>query len=88
MARPGTFAASAKELGINRSTCQKWAKAAGIRRKRRYTRAERYQFHAVLDRTGSIVAGAREQGLNIGTAHTWAGRINRAVSRSHGTSGQ
>lgn len=81
VARLGTVAAAAKELGINRSTCQKWANAAGIRRKRLYTQAEREQFHAVLDRTGSIVATARELGLNIGTANTWAGRINPAARK-------
>jgi IS30 family transposase len=68
--RLGTVAAAAKELGINRSTCQKWANAAGIRRQRQYTQADRDQFHAVLDRTGNIVAAARELGLNISTANT------------------
>ncbi|MDQ0819166.1 molybdenum-dependent DNA-binding transcriptional regulator ModE [Arthrobacter sp. V4I6] len=80
VARLGTVAAAAKELGINRSTCQKWANAAGIRRKRQYTQAEKEQFHAALDRTGRIVAAARELGLNIGTAHNCAGRINSAAS--------
>lgn len=81
LARLGIVADAAKELGLNRSTCQKWANAAGIRRQRQYTQAEREQFHAVLDRTGSIVATARELGLNIGTAHTWAGRVNPAARK-------
>ena len=85
VARLGTVAEAAQELGINRSTCQKWANAAGIRRKRQYTQAEKEQFHAVLDRTGSIVATARELGLNIGTAHTWAGRLNPAGRKPRAT---
>ena len=83
VARLGTVGEAAQELGINRSTCQKWANAAGIRRQRQYTPAEKEQFHAVLDRTGSIVATSRELGLNIGTAHTWAGRLNPA-GENHG----
>jgi IS30 family transposase len=85
VARLGTVAAAAKELGINRSTCQKWANAAGIRRKRQYTQADKEQFHSALDRTGSIVAAARELGLNIGTAHNWAGRINPAARKPRNT---
>lgn len=85
VARLGTVAAAAKELGINRSTCQKWANAAGIRRQRQYTQAEKEQFHAAFDRTGSIVAAARELGLNIGTAHTWAGRINPVARKPRNT---
>ncbi len=79
MVRLGTVAEAAQELGLNRSTCQKWANAAGIRRKRQYTQTEKDQFHAVLDRTGNIAAAARELGLNISTANTWAGRINPAA---------
>lgn len=78
VARLGTVAEAAKELGLNRSTCQKWANAAGIRRKRRYSQADKDQFYAVLDRTGNIVEAARELGLNTSTANTWAGRINPA----------
>lgn len=37
VARLGTVAEAAKELGINRSTCQKWANAAGIRPQRQYS---------------------------------------------------
>ncbi len=85
LARLETVADAAKELGINRSTCQKWANASGIRRKRQYTQAEKEQFHAALDRTGSIAASARELGLNIGTAHTWAGRINPAARKLRNT---
>jgi IS30 family transposase len=85
VARLGTVAAAAKELGMNRSTCQKWANAAGIRRKRQYTQAEKEQFHAALDRTGSIVAAAGELGLNIGTAHNWAGRINTVARKPRNT---
>lgn len=58
----GTVVEAARELGLNRGTCQKWANAAGIRRKRQYTQAEKEQFRAVLDRTGNIVAAARELG--------------------------
>ncbi|MDJ0351161.1 hypothetical protein [Pseudarthrobacter sp. PH31-O2] len=85
MARLGTVAEAAQELGINRSTCPKWANAAGTRRKPQYTQAEKEQFHAVLDRTGSIAATARELGLNIGTAHTWAGRLNPAGRKPRAT---
>jgi hypothetical protein len=81
VARLGTVAAAATELGINRSTCQKWANAAGIRSKRQYTQAEKEQFHAALDRTGSIVSTAGEPGLNIGTAHNWADGVNAALRR-------
>ncbi|WP_427016413.1 transposase [Pseudarthrobacter sp. P1] len=83
--RLGTVAEAAQELGINRSTCQKWANAVRIRRQRQYTPAEKEQFHAVLDRTGSIVATARELGLNISTAHTWAGRVNPAGRKPRAT---
>jgi IS30 family transposase len=85
VARLGTVAEAARELGLNRSTCQKWANAAGIRRKRQYTQADKDQFHAVLDRTGNIVAAARELGLNISTANTWAGRINPAARKQRNT---
>lgn len=85
LARLGTVADAAKELGINRSTCQKWANAAGIRRKRQYTQAEKEQFHAALDRIGSVVATARGLGLNVGTAHTWAGRTNPAARKPRNT---
>ncbi|MET3936654.1 IS30 family transposase [Arthrobacter sp. OAP107] len=81
MTRLGTVAKAAKELGLNRSTCQKWANAAGIRRKRQYTQADKDQFHAVLDRTGNIAGAARELGLNTSTANTWAGRINPAPTK-------
>lgn len=74
VARLGTVAAAAKELGINRSTCQKWANAAGIRPQRRYTQIDKEQFHPALDRTGTITAAALELGLNISTAHHWAGK--------------
>jgi IS30 family transposase len=76
--RLGTVAAAARELGINRSTCQKWANAAGIRPQRLYTQADKDQFHAVLDRTGTIAVAAGELGLNISTAQNWAGRANPA----------
>jgi transposase, IS30 family len=46
VARLGTVAEAAKELGLNRSTCQKWANAAGIRRKRQYSQADKGQFYA------------------------------------------
>ncbi|MET3932136.1 IS30 family transposase [Arthrobacter sp. OAP107] len=78
VARLGTVAEAAKELGLNRSTCQKWANAAGIRRKRQYSQADKDQFYAVLDRTGNVVEAAREVGLNTSTANTWAGRIKPA----------
>ena len=83
--RLGTVAAAAKEFGINRSTCQKWANAAGIRRQRQYTHAEKELFHAAFDRTRSIVAAAREVGLNIGTAHTGAGRIHPVARKQRNT---
>lgn len=60
VARLGTVAEAARELGLDRSTCQKWANAAGIRRRRKYAQADRDRFHAVLDRTGNIVAAVRE----------------------------
>lgn len=63
--RLGTVAEAAKELGLNRSTCQKWANAAGIRRKRQYSQADKDQFHAVLNRAGNIVEAAKE----LGRAH-------------------
>lgn len=85
MARLGTVAAAAKEIGINRSTCQKWANTAGIRRQRQYAYAEKEQFDAAFNRTGSIVAAAREVGLNIGTAHTWAGRIHPVARKPRNT---
>lgn len=85
LARLGTVTDAAKELGINRSTCQKWANAAGSRRKRQYTLAEKEQFHAALDRTGSIAATARELRLTIGTAYTWAGRTNPAARKPRNT---
>ena len=85
MARLGSVAAAAKELGLNRSTCQKWANAAGIRRHRQYAQADKDQFHAVLDRTGNIVAAARELGLNTSTANSWAGRVNRAAGKPRST---
>ena len=85
VARLGTVAAAAKEIGINRSTCQKWANAAGIRRQRQYAYAEKEQFDAAFNRTGSIVAAAREVGLNIATAHTWAGRIHPVARKPRST---
>ncbi|WP_197515664.1 helix-turn-helix domain-containing protein [Arthrobacter sp. U41] len=85
MARFGSVAAAAKELGLNRSTCQKWANAAGIRRHRQYVQADKDQFHAVLDRTGNIVAAARKLGLNTSTANSWAGRVNRAAGKPRTT---
>ncbi len=69
VARLGSVAAAAKELGINRSTCQKWANAAGIRRMRLSARTDKDQFHAVLDRTSTIAAAARDLGLNNSTAN-------------------
>lgn len=82
MERLGSVAAAAKELGINRSTCQKWANAAGIRPQRRYTQTDKDQLYVRLDRTGNIAAAAQELGLNISTAHNWAGRVNPA-GRNH-----
>ena len=79
-ARLGSVAAAARELGINRSTCQKWANAAGIRCQRLYTQADKDQFHAALDRTGTISAAAQELGLNISTARNWAAMVNPVVS--------
>ncbi|MGO4383541.1 hypothetical protein [Specibacter sp. RAF43] len=64
---------------------QEWGNAAGIRRQRQYTQAEKEQFHTALDRTGSIVTTAWELGLNIGTAHSWAGRINPAARKPRNT---
>lgn len=83
--RLGSVAAAAKELGINRSTCQKWANAAGIRPQRQYTQADKDHFHAVLDRAGTITAAAQELGLNISTAHNWAGRVNPAGRKPRAT---
>ena len=77
VARLGSVAAAAKELGINRSTCQKWANAAGIRPQRSYTSAEKARFYAVLDRTGAVTEAAQELGLNISTAQNWANRADR-----------
>jgi IS30 family transposase len=79
--RLGSVAAAAKELGINRSTCQKWANTAGIRPQRLYTQADKDHFHAVLDRTGTITSAAQEVGLNISTAHNWAGKVNPAARK-------
>ncbi len=76
--RLDSVAAAAKELGINRSTCQKWANAAGIRSQRSYTPAQKEQFYAVLDRAGTITEAASLLGLNISTAQNWANRANRA----------
>ena len=76
MERLGSVAAAAQELGINRSTCQKWANSAGIRPQRLCTQADKDHFYAVLDRTGTITATAQELGLNISTAHNWAGKVN------------
>ncbi len=83
--RLGSVAAAAKELGINRSTCQKWANAAGIRPQRLYTQADKDHFYAVLDRTGNIAATALELGLNISTAHNWAGKVNPATRKPRNT---
>ncbi len=83
--RLGSVAAAAKELGINRSTCQKWANAAGIRPQRLYTQADKDHFYAVLDRTGTITAAAQELGLNISTAHNWAGKVNPAGRKLRAT---
>ena len=69
VARLGTVAEAAQELGINRSTCQKWANASGIRPQRQYTQVDKDHFYAVLDRTGTITAAAQELALNISTAH-------------------
>ncbi|MET3721609.1 IS30 family transposase/molybdenum-dependent DNA-binding transcriptional regulator ModE [Arthrobacter sp. UYEF21] len=85
MERLGSVAAAAKELGINRSTCQKWANAAGIRPQRLYTQADKDQFHAALDRTGTITSAAQELGLNISTARNWAARVNPAVRKPRAT---
>src|SRR5690349_21424743 len=85
VARLGTVAEAAKELGLNRSTCQKWANAAGIRRKRQYSQADKDQFYALLDRTGNIVDAAKELGLNTSTANTWAGRIKPAARKERTT---
>jgi IS30 family transposase len=85
VARLGTVAAAAKELGINRSTCQKWANAAGIRPQHQYTQANKDQFYAVLDRTGTITAAAQELGLNISTAQNWAGKVNPAKRKPRAT---
>lgn len=79
VARLGTVAAAAREVGINRSTCQKWANAAGIRPQRLYTQADKDLFYAVLDRTGNISVAAVELGLNISTAQNWANRANPAA---------
>ncbi|MET3165557.1 UNVERIFIED_ORG: IS30 family transposase/transposase-like protein [Arthrobacter sp. UYEF10] len=83
--RLGSVADAAKELGINRSTCQKWANAAGIRPQRRYTQADKDQFYAVLDRTGNIAEAALELGVNISTAHNWAGKVNPATRKPRNT---
>jgi transposase, IS30 family len=83
--RLGSVAAAAKELGINRSTCQKWANAAGIRPQRQYTQADKDQFYAVLDRTGTITVAAQELGLNISTARNWAGRVTPALRKPRAT---
>ena len=77
VARLGTVAAAARELGINRSTCQKWANAAGIRPQRSYTSAEKSQFYVVLDRTGSITEAASILTLYISTAQNWANSANQ-----------
>ncbi|MEV8151028.1 hypothetical protein AB0O52_23155 [Arthrobacter sp. NPDC080073] len=83
VARLGTVAAAAMELGINRSTCEKWANAAGIRPQRQYNQAD--HFYAVLDRTGTITAAAHELGLNISTAQNWAGRVDPAARKPRAT---
>lgn len=85
--RLGSVAAAAKELGINRSTCQKWANAAGIRPQRLYSQAEKDQFYTVLDRTGTITEAAGLLGLNFSTAQNWATKANRVSkpARARGT---
>ena len=73
-----SVAAAAKHLGINRSTCQKWANAARIRPQRSYMLADKALFYTVLDRTGNVTQAAQELGLNISTVQNWANRANRA----------
>lgn len=79
--RLGSVAAAAKELGNNRSTCQKWANVAGIRPQRSYTQAEPGQFYAVLNRAGTTTEAASLLGLNNSTAQNWAHSANRANSQ-------
>jgi IS30 family transposase len=74
VARLGTVAAAGRELGINRSTGQKWANAAGIRPYRLYTRGDRELFHAALLRAGNAGDAARELGVNVSTGRDWARR--------------
>lgn len=69
--RLGSVSAAARESGINRETGQGWARAAGIRRLRRYTRSEKDLFFAALERAGNVCDAARELGIHINTAKGW-----------------
>lgn len=76
--RLGSVCAAARELGINRSTGQKWAKAAGITRLRRHSVADKALFFSALARAGNIADAAAELGVNINTARGWARQVRPA----------
>ncbi|MBE0011775.1 hypothetical protein DXT87_18725, partial [Arthrobacter sp. AET 35A] len=76
--RLGSVCAAARELGINRSTGQKWAEAAGITRLRRHTEADKALFFSALARAGNIADAAAELGVNINTARGWARQVRPA----------
>lgn len=91
--RLGSVAQAADELGIPRSTCYAWARAAGKtagKPRPKFTAEQKDEFFTVLDRVGSVTVAARDLDLNINTAFQWAYKANAVTkrTRNHGRTNQ
>lgn len=72
LARLGTIARAAGELGLNRATCTMWAEDGDRASGTIYLPEAKTRFFEMLDRTNNVAEAARSLGINVQTAFTWA----------------
>ena len=79
--RTGSVSVSAAELGLNRNTCGRWARAAGLRSNRHRAGHPRRAEYDQLRRSGaSRQAAAAAVGVHVRTAQDWDKGIRKTRS--------
>ncbi len=80
--RTGSVTISAAELGLSRSTCARWASAAGLRsNRRRDSHPGRAEYDRLRAAGASRAAAAAVVGLNVRTARDWDQGVRKFKNR-------
>jgi IS30 family transposase len=83
LGRGGTVASVAAELGLDKMTCYRWTRTAGIQlREQKATREQKNAFFDLFGRLGSATDAAAQLGLNRNTCYRWIQKAGLARKRA------